>query len=219
MFEKLRYRFVVNVCIKKITPHLYHRLRILNLAGNGAQTPFLDFNDKTPRPAILKIKELGSELTGAEIGVKYGNNAESILEELDIKKLTLIDIWKSHYDGIDKKYRKGTMNKAYKRVVKLFRDMPNVEIMKMYSEYASRYVEDNSLDFVYIDANHDYEFVLADIYNWSQKVKDGGIVSGHDSMNNKDVFDAVLHYCSDNKIKFYIDPPDWYFYKDNEVRY
>ena len=39
---------------------------------------------------------------------------------------------------------------------------------------------DRSLDFVYIDANHEPQFVEEDIREWSKKVKVGGIVSGHD---------------------------------------
>ena len=40
--------------------------------------------------------------------------------------------------------------------------------------------EDGSLDFVYIDANHAFEYVVADIAAWTPKVRDGGVVSGHD---------------------------------------
>lgn len=39
---------------------------------------------------------------------------------------------------------------------------------------------DESLDFVYIDANHEWPFVTQDIYYWSRKVRVGGIVAGHD---------------------------------------
>ncbi len=40
--------------------------------------------------------------------------------------------------------------------------------------------EDNSLDFVYIDANHSFKFVAQDIDGWSRKVRTGGVISGHD---------------------------------------
>lgn len=39
---------------------------------------------------------------------------------------------------------------------------------------------DRSLDFVYIDGNHQFQYVAWDIAEWSKKVKVGGIISGHD---------------------------------------
>ena len=45
------------------------------------------------------------------------------------------------------------------------------------------FYEDKSLDFVFIDAGHDYTSVKKDIDAWLPKVKDGGIISGHDFMN------------------------------------
>ena len=41
-------------------------------------------------------------------------------------------------------------------------------------------VADESLDFVFIDADHKYVSVCEDIREWSKKVRIGGIVSGHD---------------------------------------
>lgn len=39
---------------------------------------------------------------------------------------------------------------------------------------------DNSLDFVYIDGNHQFASEANDIYEWSKKVRLGGIIAGHD---------------------------------------
>jgi predicted O-methyltransferase YrrM len=52
-------------------------------------------------------------------------------------------------------------------------------------------VEDESLDFVFIDADHGYEAVKKDIEAWLPKVKPGGFVSGHD-INLPGVFKAVV---------------------------
>lgn len=40
--------------------------------------------------------------------------------------------------------------------------------------------EDESLDFVYIDGNHEYSYVKEDIDLWYPKIKKGGLISGHD---------------------------------------
>ena len=58
-----------------------------------------------------------------------------------------------------------------------------VLIIREGSAEALEYVADNSLDFVYIDANHDFPNFTFDIHNWSKKVREGGIISGHDYAN------------------------------------
>lgn len=52
--------------------------------------------------------------------------------------------------------------------------------MRMTSEQASKQFEDNSLDAVFIDANHEYESVKQDLELWYPKVKSNGIFCGHD---------------------------------------
>lgn len=52
--------------------------------------------------------------------------------------------------------------------------------IRMTSLEASKQYEDNSLDFVFIDASHQYQDVLDDITAWLPKVKEGGILAGHD---------------------------------------
>ena len=41
-------------------------------------------------------------------------------------------------------------------------------------------VKDESLDWVYVDGDHTFDFVMSDIIWWARKVRVGGIVAAHD---------------------------------------
>ena len=59
--------------------------------------------------------------------------------------------------------------------------------------------EDNSLDFVFIDAAHDYESVRKDVSAWFPKIKRGGIMAGHD-YECPDVCEAVTEFFQDQSV-------------------
>ena len=52
-----------------------------------------------------------------------------------------------------------------------------------YSTNGHREIVDNSLDFVYIDARHDYQAMQQDLALFWPKLKCGGIFAGHDFCN------------------------------------
>ena len=53
-------------------------------------------------------------------------------------------------------------------------------IIRETSKQAEKKIKDCSLDFVFIDANHLYDYVKTDIILYKKKVKPGGIIAGHD---------------------------------------
>lgn len=58
-----------------------------------------------------------------------------------------------------------------------------VNPIKMNSVDASKLYEDYSLDFIFIDAGHDYKDVVNDILNWIPKLKINGVIGGHDYLS------------------------------------
>jgi len=56
----------------------------------------------------------------------------------------------------------------------------NVNIIVGDSAKSAEKFEVSSIDFLFLDANHDYDFVYNDVISWFSKVKTGGIICGHD---------------------------------------
>jgi predicted O-methyltransferase YrrM len=77
-------------------------------------------------------------------------------------------------------------------------------------EYA-KFVEDKSLDFIYIDGNHQYSSVKEDIQVWYNKIKPGGIISGHD-FNWIPVSKAVIEFFNEQPSHVFIDS-SWFYFK------
>lgn len=120
--------------------------------------------------------------TGAEIGVNKGWYSRYLCSIPGLK-LYCIDPWLSYPDYVENHHDQNGMDGAYliaKRRMKGY----NCELIRKTSLEAVKDVADNSLDFVFIDGNHSFEFVVDDISAWSKKVRPGGIVAGHDYWNS-----------------------------------
>lgn len=141
---------------------------------------------------------------GAEIGVADGRFSECICQaypEGAPPKLYCIDPWDSYDEnsrggGKDQQY--GNLEKAHNRL-----DKYGAIFLRKMSMDAVKEFDDNSLDFVYIDANHDFDYVMEDIIHWSRKVRPGGMISGHDyyHFQNSGVIEAVDCYISAHGIR------------------
>lgn len=128
------------------------------------------------RPAAKQLKNR-KNLIIAEIGVAHGIHASEMLKYLNIKKLYLIDPFVKYKDtGVDYDFSEAKPQKM--DALMACRD--KIEWIKKYSMEAVKDFEDEYFDFVYIDANHQYEYVLEDIKAWLPKVKKGGVLGGHD---------------------------------------
>ena len=99
---------------------------------------------------------------------------------------------------------------------RLSRFQSRVCIHRALSSQAVVFFEDQSLDFVYLDANHSFEAVQQDLRDWYTKVRRGGILAGHDFLDGKlpegdfGVASAVTTFGSEENLVIELtDDPPW----------
>jgi len=62
----------------------------------------------------------------------------------------------------------------------LIRDLPRVKFVKGYSDACAEQFADESVDLIFIDADHSQAGVLKDLVAWAPKIRRGGVIAGHD---------------------------------------
>ncbi len=146
---------------------------------------------------------------GAEIGVAYGYYSAELMEANPTLELYGIDPYVT-YGGYKDYALKATLDKLEESAHALLDKYPTYHFVKKFSMDAVKDFEDESLDFVYIDANHEDPYVTDDITQWAKKVRKGGVVSGHDygrvrSITDRyEVLQAVNRYVAANGIQLYV---------------
>jgi hypothetical protein len=123
-----------------------------------------------------------------EIGVASGNLANRVLSlNKGIEKYYAVDPWKVYIESYNrpphaKEKQQSFWDSLYERVVAMQERFPALYIMRMTSVRASKELTDigEVLDFVYIDAIHDAENIVKDVYGWLTLVREGGLIGGHD---------------------------------------
>ncbi len=139
--------------------------------------------------------------TGAEIGVFEGKYSECICKANPGVELYCVDSWINYDD-----FYIGGMEEAEQNARERLKNY-SCHFLHTTSVEALSHILDESLDFVYIDGNHEFPYVAMDVAFWSKKVKTGGIVSGHDysrgqrPRSNMHVPYVVLGYAEAYNIK------------------
>jgi len=136
-----------------------------------------------------------------EIGTWDGGFSFDLLQNTQCDKLYCVDPYRhfedsSYPDGMNTLTQAEFDNKYEKVRQRLSEFGARVEFIRSLSKEASTKFDYESVDFVYIDGNHDYKYVLDDIITWFPKVKSGGYLCGDDvystDMNEHDADGNVL---------------------------
>ena len=128
------------------------------------------------------FRRLPMPIVGAEVGVFDGHTSENLLRALPQLSLWMVDPWKpfpgQEVFGEMNVERFEQMKDAALWWTEFARDRRFV-LPEASPGAASRFA-DGSLDFVFIDGDHFYESVRADLQAWWPKVRPGGLLTGHD---------------------------------------
>lgn len=157
---------------------------------------------------------------GVEIGVQKGEFSEVILDTWRGRHLISVDPWMTDEaeQYVDIANVAQTQHNAFfeETKVRLNRFGARSSIWRLTSLDAAAKIPDFSLDFVYIDARHDYASVMEDLAAWQRKVRPGGILAGHDYIDGHfeagifGVKTAVDEFFSTQGVRVYptlMDPP------------
>jgi len=142
---------------------------------------------KTQTKTNFKRRHLASMFKdkGLNIGVEVGTykgefaevlcqkNENLVLKTIDPYRILFEEPWTVKFEemeGMENLY-----SSASKRLASY-----KCQIIKKESLEAVRDFDYESIDFVYIDGSHEFDYVMADIIEWGKRVKKGGIISGHD---------------------------------------
>jgi SAM-dependent methyltransferase len=177
------------------------------------------------------LPHLPKDAVGAEIGVAEGAFSAALLEAAEPRELHLIDPW-SHLESGSGLLQAGLMladveealdrgveldgpplnpwgDDIYSRVAARFEGDSRVRLHRQYSYKAAASFDEGYFDFVYIDGNHHYEFVLRDLQDFASRLKPGGLLFGHDFFENDfarkenyGVVEAVLAFLKRSNFRF-----------------
>lgn len=137
---------------------------------------------------------------GAEIGVCLGINSWYLLSECsNVTKLFGID----HYEPYQEWDRPIGKSEQLRNLSTLRANLPMLgdrfHFLHSDSQLAAEVIDDDHLDFVFIDGGHSMRQVLRDLDSWVPKVRQGGLIAGHDS-NLFSVNFAVTSWCKNKKV-------------------
>lgn len=115
-----------------------------------------------------------------EVGSWLGKSSSFLVDnKKSTQKVICVDTWKGSANELTTTHRLATQTDIFE-IFKLNMGDRDYSALRLPSVEAAKSFKDESLDVVFIDAEHTYEAVRDDINAWYPKVKLGGYIAGHD---------------------------------------
>ena len=154
---------------------LAHILAKFNVAPDAASPVRLRISRHSELLALWA--ELGYRQL-VEVGTEEGRFAEQICQANPEAHLTCVDPYLA-YARYKDQVRQDRLDHYYE-VARRRMSKYNCAIIRQPSLDAAQQFKPRSLDAVFIDGNHHFDFVVQDIIAWAPLVRKGGMVAGHD---------------------------------------
>lgn len=171
--------------------------------------------DKCSGYGLIELLKDKGPIKGLEIGCARGTTTEFLLKELPELELWGVDPYIDYVDWNGNNLTE--LNDLFDSLLQRMTPYKDrFHIHRKYSDDAVEDFQDGFLDFIFIDGLHTYEQVKKDCENFYPKVKTGGLFSGHDYNNIKDVQNAVKEFAIKQGLKT-INSTDydvWYWWKN-----
>lgn len=141
-------------------------------------------NDQEDAPELLGFKELLADCRpcrlAVEIGCYAGQTMQLMHESAKFERIIAIDPYIDGYDPEDIHASVYPMRDVRMRFYSRIIRHDNVLHLNLTSSEAFALFDDSSIDFLYIDGDHRYDAVKADIANFLPKMRSLSIIAGHD---------------------------------------
>lgn len=153
------------------------------------QTPIHDMkaNGDWPLPwtsaigLVEVLNKIDHPIVGCEIGVSYGFNLVYFLDNIpNITTVYAIDPYIPYDDGPGGYVSQETIDKVKELFLINISPYNKVKFINLTSDEAHFNIAPESLDYIFIDGDHSFNMVYRDMYNYYDKVRVGGVFSGHD---------------------------------------
>ena len=153
---------------------------------------FTDNKKSDIQSLVHLINFLGNDLVGLELGVSKGESFMTLLHNCpNIKVLHGVDSYKPYTDFLKDPYDGNAAHVVGYKEIDLDKSIAmnffkfsgmgeKIRIHETDSEEALQRIDDESLDFIFIDTYMTYEQAYRDFNSWYPKLKNGGLFSGHD---------------------------------------
>lgn len=144
---------------------------------------YTDTRFRIPRAHLPQILQSLGAQTGAELGILFADFARHHLSIwTKCKQYFAVDMWahQQNYDDLANSPQKDQDDRYNTAMKKLEEFKDKVVVKRMKTVDAAKEIPNNSLDYVYVDARHDYCGAMEDMEAYWPKLKNCGILAGHD---------------------------------------